>query len=131
MYDALTPSHEPRSQLKRSYFWILGHSCPAPDLVVVLDAPGSVMFARKGEDSPEALEAQRQRLLALRERIPHVEIIDTTRGAEAVRADVLGRIWSEYRRRWSKGEESALQRPWRESEAPREPAELVAASSRR
>ena len=131
VYDALTPSHEPRSQLKRSYFWILGHSCPAPDLVVVLDAPGSVMFARKGEDSPEALEAQRQRLLALRERIPHVEIIDTTRGAEAVRADVLGRIWSEYRRRWSKGEESALQRPWRESEAPREPAELVAASSRR
>ncbi len=33
---------------------------PTPDAVVVLDAPGEVLFARKGEHSPERLEAWRQ-----------------------------------------------------------------------
>lgn len=105
VYDALTSSHQPIGRLKRIYMWVLGHSCPAPDLVLVLDAPGEVMFARKGEDNPEALEAQRQSLLALRGRIPHVQVVDTTRGEAAVRADVLDRIWSEYWHRWSVSEE--------------------------
>ena len=33
---------------------------PTPDAVVVLDAPGEVLFARKGEHSPERLELWRQ-----------------------------------------------------------------------
>jgi thymidylate kinase len=101
VYDALVSSHQPTGRLKQLYMWMLGHSCPAPDLVLVLDAPGEVMFARKGEDSPEALEEQRQSLLALRGRIPHVQVVDTTRGEAAVCADVLDRIWSECRCRWS------------------------------
>jgi ADP-heptose:LPS heptosyltransferase/thymidylate kinase len=110
VYDALVSSHQPLGRMKRLYMWMLGHSCPAPDLVLVLDASGEVMFARKGEDSPEALEAQRQSLLALRGRIPHVQVVDTTRGEAAVCADVLDRIWREYRHRWSacdKNERSA------------------------
>lgn len=34
---------------------------PTPDAVVVLDAPGDVLFARKGEHSPELLERWRRR----------------------------------------------------------------------
>jgi len=30
-------------------------------MAIVLDAPGKLMHARKGEDTPESLEAQRQR----------------------------------------------------------------------
>jgi ADP-heptose:LPS heptosyltransferase/GT2 family glycosyltransferase/O-antigen/teichoic acid export membrane protein/thymidylate kinase len=104
VYDALISSHQPMGRLKRIYMWVLCHSCPAPDLVLVLDAPGEVMFARKGEDSPEALEAQRQSLLALSGRIPHAQVVDTAREAALVRADVLNRIWREYRHRWSGGD---------------------------
>jgi ADP-heptose:LPS heptosyltransferase/O-antigen/teichoic acid export membrane protein len=96
VYDALVSANQPGSWLKRAYMWVLGHSCPAPDLVLILDAPGEVMYARKGEDTPEALEAQRQGLLALRSSGPHVQVVDVTREATAVQADVLTRIWSEY-----------------------------------
>ncbi len=104
VYDALVASQQTTGLLKRSYMWLLGHSCPAPDLVLVLDAPGEMMFARKGEDSPEILEVQRQGLLALRERIPHVQIVDATRAESVVRADVLSRIWSAYRGQSSSNE---------------------------
>ena len=134
VYDALTSSYQPMSRLKRTYMWALGHSCPVPDLVLVLDVPGEVMFARKGEDTPEALEAQRQCLLALRQRIRNVRVVDATREIAAVRADVMERIWAEYRRRWGAPADGVRQDRWSESEEgaheEREPAELVGASTR-
>lgn len=108
VYDALVSANQPGSWLKRGYMWVLGHSCPAPDLVLVLDAPGELMHARKGEDTPEALETQRQGLLALRGQVPHVQVVDVTRDAAEVRADVLTRIWSEYSSRRSANWEREL-----------------------
>jgi ADP-heptose:LPS heptosyltransferase/O-antigen/teichoic acid export membrane protein/thymidylate kinase len=102
VYDALIAAHQSSGLLKRLYMWLLGHSCPAPDLVLLLDVPGDVMFARKGENGPDVLEAQRQCLLALRDRIPHVEVVDATREDRLVRADVVGRIWAACRARWAK-----------------------------
>jgi thymidylate kinase len=101
-YDALVPARASSGLLKGLHMRLLGHSCPAPDLVLVLDAPGEVMSAREGEDSPEALETQRQRLLALRDRIQHVQVVDATRDEAAVRADVLGRIWAACCARWAR-----------------------------
>lgn len=40
--------------------FVVGRLLPWPDRVVLLDAPGEVMFARKGEHSPERLESWRQ-----------------------------------------------------------------------
>ena len=96
IYDALLPRRHPLSRLNRLYYWLLGHACPAPDLVLVLDAPGKVMYARKGEWSPEDLEASRQDLLALKERIPQLQIVDASRGPDAVRAEAIERIWRRY-----------------------------------
>jgi thymidylate kinase len=39
---------------------ILARLVPWPDAVILLDAPGAVLFARKGEHSPERLEAERR-----------------------------------------------------------------------
>ncbi|MGI8589167.1 MAG: hypothetical protein ACR2M0_16010 [Chloroflexia bacterium] len=100
-YDALLPPGGPFLWMKRPYFWLLAHACPAPDLVLVLDAPGEVMFARKGEETPAELEAARQRFLSLQERIPQLEVVDVTRPQEAVRVDVVDRIWQCYVARWS------------------------------
>jgi thymidylate kinase len=43
----------------RTYHWILTHLCPRPDLVVFLDAPVDVLFARKGEGSLDYLGQRR------------------------------------------------------------------------
>lgn len=100
-YDALLPPAGRFVALKRAYFWMLAHACPAPDLVMVLDAPGQVMYARKGEDNPAQLEAQRRHFLALGRHIAHLQVIDVTRGADDVRADVMARIWQRYATRLS------------------------------
>lgn len=102
VYDALISAQTSSGRLKQLYMRVLGHACPAPDLVLVLDAPGEVMFARKGEHSPEELEIQRQSLLALRHQIPHVQVVDVTRDEETVRSEVFSRIWDACRARWSR-----------------------------
>ncbi|MDQ4096067.1 MAG: hypothetical protein M3174_07690 [Actinomycetota bacterium] len=40
--------------------FLFGRLWPTPDALVVLDAPGEVLFARKGEHSPEILERWRR-----------------------------------------------------------------------
>jgi thymidylate kinase len=44
----------------RVYHWILTHLYPRPDLVIFLDAPAEVLFARKGEGSIDYLEQRRE-----------------------------------------------------------------------
>jgi thymidylate kinase len=90
-YDALLPITGSLRWLKRPYFWVLAHLAPRPDLVLVLDLPGEVAFARKGEFSPEGLEAVRQGFLALAPRVG-AEVVDASAPPEQVRADVLARI---------------------------------------
>ncbi len=91
-YDALLTPSEGLTWIGRLSRWIRAHACPAPDLAVLLDVPGDVMYQRKGEHSPAHLEAERQRFLALRERIPQMVVVDATRAAETVHADVIDQI---------------------------------------
>ncbi len=78
---------------------IILNSCVSPDLVLLLDAPGDVLFARKGEHSPEYLERQRQVFLGLKEKIPNMKVVDVTLPYADVRREVLDRIWTQYRLR--------------------------------
>jgi hypothetical protein len=68
--------------------------------VLVLDAPGKVMYERKGAYTPEQLEDWRQRYLSLQQRLPQLEIVDTTQQQATVRAEVVHRIWRRYACRW-------------------------------
>lgn len=100
-YDAMLPPRPPFIPLKRLYYSALSHlCCPPPDLVMVLDVPGNVMYQRKGEHTPETLEERRQQFLALRQRISHLQIVDANRPPDAIRDDVLNRIWQQYTARW-------------------------------
>ncbi|MBM0227123.1 MULTISPECIES: nucleotidyltransferase family protein [Micromonospora] len=96
VYDALLPPRGPLVWLKRPYFQLLSRLCPAPDVVLLLDVPGSVMYRRSGEYDPEHLEAEREQYRRLRRRIPHLERVDADRAPELVLADALGRIWRHY-----------------------------------
>ena len=98
-YDALLPSHKPLGSLRRARRWFLGHACPAPDMVIVLDAPGEMLFDRKGEHSATLLEEQRQGYLKLRHQVPRVVVVDATKNADLVRREVTGLIWRGYSER--------------------------------
>lgn len=97
-YDGLAPPPGRR----RLSSWIKARACPAPDAVLLLDVPGSVMFQRKGDLDVETLEFQRQRFLALCPRLPAVLVVDGTRSAEVVRIAALEYIWQRYAARWQK-----------------------------
>jgi thymidylate kinase len=101
--DALLPARRPLGRLGRLRRWLLGHGCPPPDLSVVLDAPGELLYARKGEHGAAALETERRAYLALAARLGRSSVVDATRDADQVRRDVTATIWQAYRRRWSGG----------------------------
>ncbi|TLM73757.1 hypothetical protein [Pseudarthrobacter sp. NamB4] len=66
---------------------------PRPDLVLILDAPGDLMFARKGEHSPQKLEEWRNAYLELAEQIPTSSILDAGQPASAVRRKASALLW--------------------------------------
>jgi thymidylate kinase len=84
------PGRTTKARLRR---WILGHAIPEPDLVLILDAPAEVLFARKGEHDIASLADQRRRYLELAASLRHARVVDVDRDADAVRRDVTGRIW--------------------------------------
>lgn len=69
---------------------------PRPDLLMVLDAPGEVMFARKGEHSVEVLERWRQAYLALAERLPMSVVLDATSPQSVVVNRGTDLVWRRF-----------------------------------
>lgn len=92
-YDALLAPQRSLDPLRKFRRWLLGHACPPPDLVIVLDAPGKLLYARKGEHSVERLEKQRREYLQLRSILPQMEVVDASQDADAVRRQVMALIW--------------------------------------
>lgn len=89
------------SHSARLHGWMLRHLYPKPDLVVCLDAPGELLYARKPEASVAWLEDRRLQYLRLAEVIPGMVVVDATRPVDAVLADVVSTIravWGEEER---------------------------------
>ncbi|MGH7225195.1 MAG: hypothetical protein ACRELF_18390, partial [Gemmataceae bacterium] len=86
IHDAGLPQGERMPWSYRLTRWLHAHACPSPDLVLVLDAPAEMMYRRKGEQDPVALEKQRQHFLSLSQRYPRVEVVDASRDPLAVRS---------------------------------------------
>jgi thymidylate kinase len=84
----------------RARSWLLSRSVPAPDLIVVLDAPAELLRTRKDEHGLKTLEAQRHAYLELATRLKGVEIVRADRSTDEVRRDVTARIWKRYVERW-------------------------------
>lgn len=99
-YDVLAAAEQPAARSQRVARWVHRRVFPRADVALVLDVPGAVMFARKGERDPDDLEAERRRLLRLRDRVPNVEVLDATQPADQVRRAATARIWSRYAARW-------------------------------
>ena len=76
----------------RIHGYLLQRVYPRPDLVVYLDAPAEVLFARKGEGTVELLERRRQDYLRMRELVPHFTVVDCNRPLDDVVREVQERI---------------------------------------
>jgi thymidylate kinase len=65
--------------------------------VIVLDAPGKLLWSRKREHGPAALEQQRREYLRLAARLPRASVVDASRPPDAVLHEVTGLIWRAWR----------------------------------
>jgi len=81
----------------RLHRWFLTHLYPRPDLVVYLDAPAEVLFARKGEKDIENLERRRQAFAQLMRRNPNCVVVDGTQPLSKVYEDVAAHIFQVYK----------------------------------
>ncbi|HEX6106088.1 MAG TPA: hypothetical protein VFZ26_10930 [Gemmatimonadales bacterium] len=99
--DAEVPPPYPLGPFGRLARRIDGRSCPPPDLVLILDAPGTVMHQRKGEYTPETLEDWRQRFLGLGTRLACARVLDTTQPPDVVQSEAMEQIWRLYAKRWT------------------------------
>ena len=77
---------------RRIHGWTLQHAYPKPDLVICLDAPGEVLFARKPEFSAAWLEERRNQYLDLAAVVPAFAVVDADRPLPAVFTDVVETI---------------------------------------
>jgi len=94
LYDFYETAPRRRAQrfAERVHLWLLEHLYPRPDLVLFLDAPAEVLFARKGEATLEFLEGRRAAVLELGAGDPRFCRVDATRPLEEVQAEVARRI---------------------------------------
>jgi thymidylate kinase len=102
-YDALLAPPDRLSLLARGHRTMLGHACPAPDLVVLLDAPAEVLSRRKAEHEVGELEEQRRRFGELARARAEIRGVDASRPLDDVRRTVTNLIWSAYSRGAARG----------------------------
>jgi thymidylate kinase len=100
-YDALLPSPvlDRRGRITVALVRRVGAE---PQLVLILDAPAEVMFARKGEQGIEELERRRRSYLEVARARDDTAVIDATQPVEAVREEAQRVVWARLRRHWSR-----------------------------
>ncbi|GAA1275764.1 hypothetical protein [Arthrobacter pascens] len=92
-YDAVLPGSTDNSVLGRITNAMAFYLVPDPDVLLVLDAPGEVMFARKGEHSAEILEGRRQAYLQLADSLPQARVLDAVQPQDEVQRQATDIVW--------------------------------------
>jgi len=82
---------------RRIHGFVLLHIYPRPDLVIYLDAPAEVLYARKGEGTLVALERRRIEYLQMRNLVKHFVVVDASQPLDDVVRAVTEVISNYYR----------------------------------
>jgi thymidylate kinase len=77
---------------RRIHGFLLSRVYPKPDLVIYLDAPPEMLFARKGEGTVEWLERRKTAYVAHAAAIDHFVVVDSSHALPDVTADVVAAI---------------------------------------
>lgn len=96
-FDVATAQRRPLGS--RVHGFLLEHAYPKPDLVICLDAPGSVLFERKQETSVEWLEQRRRQYLQLADVVPAFTVVDVARPLDLVTREVATVITEYFEKR--------------------------------
>ena len=89
----------PRHWTDRLHGRLLDRTYPRPDLVIHLDAPPEVLFARKGEGTLEALARRQAEYVAIAPEFADFVVVDAGQPLDVVRAQVVDVIVEYARRR--------------------------------
>jgi thymidylate kinase len=81
-----------RTLSRRVHGLLLTRLYPRPDLVVFLDAPPEVLFARKGEGTIASLQRRRAEYRQLGAMLPRFAVVETSQPLDAVVTEVEGII---------------------------------------
>jgi thymidylate kinase len=98
--DGMVPAGVPLAPLARLSRRVQALAVPRPELVLLLDASGAVMHARKGEYDAAELERWRDAYKRLSGRVRTLEVLDSEQSRDAVGRDAKARIWRCYAQRW-------------------------------
>lgn len=85
-----------RTLSERLHGFMLNRIFPKPDLVIFLDAPAEVLFARKKEGTVELLEQRRREYLQFEGRVKQFVAVDTTQSIDEVAHQVCNLIMDYY-----------------------------------
>jgi thymidylate kinase len=77
-YHAADMTGEHRTLARRVHGWLLLKTYPHPDLIVFLDAPAEVLYARKGEGTIASLTRRREEYMALRSEVDDFVVVPAT-----------------------------------------------------
>ena len=88
-----------RPLARRIHLFMLQRVFPKPDLVVCLDAPAEVLYARKAEGTLERVRRKREESLAAVSALPHCIVVDATRPPDEVVSEVATAVRALYERR--------------------------------
>jgi thymidylate kinase len=86
-----------RTFSERVHGLVLNRLLPKPDLVIFLDAPAEILFARKQEGSVELLEKRRQEYIQFQDKVKRFVTVDTTQTVDQVASQVCNLIMDFYR----------------------------------
>jgi hypothetical protein len=73
---------------------VLGRALPRPDVVIVLDAPAELLYARKPEHPLDRVVDQRHRYLDLARRLPATAVVDVSGSLDEVARRVTAIAWA-------------------------------------
>jgi thymidylate kinase len=91
-YDVAGRGHQ--SLTRRAHGFLLARVYPKPTILIMLDAPAGVLYARKGEGTVESLERRRRDYLELADVARHFVVVDASRPLPEVVSEVVGEIES-------------------------------------
>lgn len=95
LFNAATSDGSKHRRLEdRAFYWILANLFPQPELVIFLDAPPEVLFARKGEGSVDYLRRKREACVIQGAKMDNFIQVDATQPVDAVLAQVSQEIAS-------------------------------------
>ncbi|MBA3464640.1 MAG: hypothetical protein H0T46_32205 [Deltaproteobacteria bacterium] len=77
-----------RTRHSRIHGYVLRRLYPRPDLVICLDAPGDVLYQRKGDASPSWLEERRHQYLQLGAVFPNFAVVNVDKPLDNVTREI-------------------------------------------